>query len=83
MREKISQRVVLLLDPPESGVAGEGAGAVLALSGDVVAGGVCPGGAPEVALVVPVPGARVVGLALPGEREHTLLARSWTRACLA
>ena len=75
--------VVAELEPPEPSVAGEGADAVLALPGDVVAGGVGPGGAPEVALVIPVPGAGVVGLALPGEREHALLARCWARGCLA
>ena len=45
-----------ILGPPIS--TRLGADAVLPLSGDVVAPPVCSGGAPEVAVVIPLPGGR-------------------------
>ena len=62
------------LDPPESLVASLRAESILSLASDMVARLVDHGGAPELALVVPLLGAGVEGLPLPGEGEHAGLS---------
>ena len=62
------------LDPPESLVACLRAESILSLTSDMVARLIDHGGAPELALVVPLLGAGVEGLPLPGEGEHAGLS---------
>merc|ERR1711936_1405552 len=62
------------LDSPESLVASLRAESILSLASDMVACLVDHGGAPELALVVPLLGAGVEGLPLPGEGEHAGLS---------
>ena len=62
------------LHPSESLVTCLRAESILSLASDMVARLVDHGGAPELALVVPLLGARVEGLRLPGEGEDAGLS---------
>ena len=65
---------VFVLNSPEALVTCLRAESILSLASHMVASLVDHGGAPELALVVALLGARGEGLALPGEREHAGLS---------